>query len=350
MASLESLPPDQRAVLDLVLKRGRSYDEIAQMLGIDRAAVRERALAAFDELGPQTRIPPERRALITDYLLGQLPARVADATRERLGQSAGERAWARVLASEVAPTARQPLPEIPIEATADHDRSASAGIPVAGPAPHGAALAGPGLAAAAEPAGGAQATPASEPARRRPTSRLGGAILLGAGALVVLAVALIILLTGGGSKKSPAAHASTSTAASTSPSSAAAGSTSTTSTNNAHVVAQINLLPTISGSKAAGVVFVVKQGTNTGIAIQAQHIPPNGKRDAYAVWLYNSPSDSLRLGFVTPAVGTSGVLQAETVLPPNAARFKQILVTDETTSQPRAPGKQVLRGTLAGLS
>ncbi len=57
MASLDSLPPDQRAVLQLVLQRGRSYDDIAQLLSIDRAAVRDRALAAFDALGPQTRVP-----------------------------------------------------------------------------------------------------------------------------------------------------------------------------------------------------------------------------------------------------------------------------------------------------
>ena len=37
MSSLDSLPGDQRAVLQLVLSRGRSYDEIAQLLSIDRA-------------------------------------------------------------------------------------------------------------------------------------------------------------------------------------------------------------------------------------------------------------------------------------------------------------------------
>jgi hypothetical protein len=101
MASLDSLPADQRAVLELVLKRGRTYDEIARMLSIDRAGVRERALSAFDALGPQTRVPPERRALITDYLLGQLPAKVSEDTHQRLAQSASERAWARVLASSL---------------------------------------------------------------------------------------------------------------------------------------------------------------------------------------------------------------------------------------------------------
>ena len=54
MASLDTLPADQRAVLSLVLERGKSYDEIAQMLSIDRAAVRDRALKAFDAIGPQT--------------------------------------------------------------------------------------------------------------------------------------------------------------------------------------------------------------------------------------------------------------------------------------------------------
>ena len=54
----------------MVLQRGRSYDQIAEMLSIDRAAVRQRALQALDALGPHTRVAPERRALITDYLLG----------------------------------------------------------------------------------------------------------------------------------------------------------------------------------------------------------------------------------------------------------------------------------------
>ena len=113
MASLDSLPADQRAVLDLVLQRGRSYDDIARLLAIDRAAVRARALAAFDAIGPDTGLAPESRALITDYLLGQLPDRVAEQTHDRLAESPYERAWARVLASELGPLASNPLPEIP---------------------------------------------------------------------------------------------------------------------------------------------------------------------------------------------------------------------------------------------
>src|ERR1700733_4095604 len=113
MASLESLTPDQRAVLDLVLRRGRSYDDIAGLLAIDRAAVRARALAAFDEIGPETGIPPESRALITDYLLGQLPGPVAEQTRERLAESPYDRAWARVVAAELEPLGAAPPPAGP---------------------------------------------------------------------------------------------------------------------------------------------------------------------------------------------------------------------------------------------
>ncbi len=113
MASLETLPDDQRAVLQMVLGRGRGYEEIGKMLSIDRAGVRDRALAALDALGPETGVPDLQRHLITDYLLGQLPGPVAEQTRERLASSPTERAWARVVASELAPLASKPLPEIP---------------------------------------------------------------------------------------------------------------------------------------------------------------------------------------------------------------------------------------------
>ena len=78
MASLDSLPADQRAVLQLVLQRGRSYDEIAQMLSIDRAGVRERALPALDALGPT-----DARAARAPGADHRLPARPAPAAGQR---------------------------------------------------------------------------------------------------------------------------------------------------------------------------------------------------------------------------------------------------------------------------
>lgn len=56
MSQLDLLPPDQRAVLSLVLNQGRSYGEVAGMLGISEETVRKRAHAALDTLAGHT--PP----------------------------------------------------------------------------------------------------------------------------------------------------------------------------------------------------------------------------------------------------------------------------------------------------
>src|SRR5438105_1511739 len=135
MPSVQSLPPDQRAVLELVLRRGRTYDEIAQLLSIDRAGVRQRALSALDALGPDAGVPAERRALITDYLLSALPPRVTEQVRDRLAQSPGERAWARVIAAELEPIASRPLPDIPAAGETAATPPAPAEPPAAAPAP-----------------------------------------------------------------------------------------------------------------------------------------------------------------------------------------------------------------------
>jgi sigma-70-like protein len=325
MNSIENLTPDQRAVLELVLERGRSYDEIARLLSIDRAGVRERALAAFDALGPQTRVPAERRALITDYLLGALPDRVAEDVREHLAQSASERAWARIVASELQDLAKDPLPEIP---------AGSSGAPAA------AVAAAP---AVKEPVGAAPTAPPTRAPRRpdRPSSRIGGAVLLAGGALVVVAVVLVVLLSGGSSPK----RASTSTRSSTTP------STSTTGTNATKVLSTITLKPPGGGTKPVGIAEVLRVQGKVGIAIVAQNLTANSKSppNAYAVWLSNSPTDSQILGFVSPAVGSNGQMRTAGPLPSNAHHYQKLLLTLETQSKPKTPGPVILEGALTGV-
>lgn len=336
MGSLDTLPPDQRAVIDLVLRRGRSYDDIARLLAIDRAAVRARALAAFEAIGPDTGIAPESRALITDYLLGQLPDRVAEQTRERLASSPYDRAWARVLASELGPVASEPLPEIPDGGRASRERAREAQTGGAGPGAGAGATGGQDGAAA-----GPRERRTRRPPRRsdRPSSRLGGAIMLGVGALIVVAIVVVLIVVlGGGSSKQ---HTSSTPAASGGTGTSTTATTGTTA-GKAQVVAQSNLNPP-GGGQAKGVGFVVKEGSAYGIVIEAAHIPPNS-HNAYAAWLYNSPSDAYRLGFVNPAVGKSGTLQVGSPLPATAGRFKQLLVTLETQSNPKSPGTIVLQG------
>jgi hypothetical protein len=66
MSRLDDLPPDLRATLSLLLDRGKSYAEIADMLAIPESTVRDRAHAALDALsaGPAptaARPTPSRR-------------------------------------------------------------------------------------------------------------------------------------------------------------------------------------------------------------------------------------------------------------------------------------------------
>jgi len=341
MASLDSLPADQRAVLQLVLQRGRSYDEIARLLSIDRAAVRERAVAAFDALGPQTGVSDQRRQLITDYLLGQQSPSVADQTRDQLGESPSERAWARVLASELAPLATAGLPEIPVEGSSSRTQQQARE-----PATEAHPPVSAGSATTSEPR--ADERGGSAAGRR---SRLGGAILILAAVVAVVVVVVILLSSGGsGANKAnpPAASASSTTTAT---STAAGSSTTGTASTPAKVVAQINLTPPTASSKAAGIAEVLKQGVTDGIAIVAQHVPPNATKppNAYAVWLYNSPSDSHILGFVNPGVTSSGRLSTAGGLPANASHYKELIVTVETKAHPKTPGTIVLQGALNGV-
>jgi hypothetical protein len=335
MASLESLTPDQRAVLDLVLRRGRSYDDIARLLAIDRAAVRARALAAFDEIGPETGISPESRALITDYLLGQLPGAVAEQTRERLAESPYDRAWARVVAAELEPLAAEPLPEIPDGAV----RPAAAESRQRSPRE-------------SDPRPPRRRTPRLSD---RPSSRRGGAIMLGVGAIVVVAVVVVLVaLLSGGSSPKPSSSTVASTPAGTS-STATTGTTGTTgtattdtSTSQAQVVGQVNLNPPSGSGAAKGVGLVVKDGSAYGIVIEAEGVAPNN-HNAYAAWLYNSSTDTVRLGFVNPAVGKTGKLQVGSGLPTNAGHYKELLLTLETASNPKTPGTIVLEGPFKGV-
>jgi hypothetical protein len=340
MPSLDSLPGDQRAVLQLVLSRGRSYDEIARMLSIDSSAVRERALAALRALGPQTTVSEERRGMISDYLLGQLADRDADQVRTLLAGSPSDRAWARVLSSELAPLASGPMPEIPVQPDAPE----------------------PDLPAQPQGQPGGEPETAPQQAEVPPrSSRIGGALLI-AGGVVVVAAVVFLLVRGGGSSKQPTAStpASASTpaagASATTPAASGSSTTSTTSgtSSTAKVVAQINLAPpasTKAASKAAGIAEILNEGSANGVAIVAQNVPANTTRppNAYAVWLYNSPSDAQILGFVNPGVGKTGRLSTAGGLPTNAKHFKNLIVTLETNAKPKTPGTIVLEGPLSGL-
>jgi outer membrane biosynthesis protein TonB len=362
MPSLDNLPGEQRAVLEMVLKHGRSYDEIARLLSMDRAKVRERAQIALDTIGPHTEVAPNHQHLIADYLLGQLSDTEAREVRDLLADSPSDRAWARVVASELAPlTGDKPLPEIPVERSTPREPDAPA-AGRAGPIPEPAPVTPTPEPTAPEPlspppvAGSDPASPEAEPKRRR-SSRLGGALVILVGVIAV-AVVLVVVLRSGHSKKHPTASTTAAAPAASGSSTPTASTpttptTATTGTSSASVVAQINLTPpsSIKNSKSAGIAEVLNEGSTDGVAIVAQKVPANTTKppNAYAVWLYNSSKDAKLLGFVSPAVNKSGRLQTAGQLPTNASRFKQLIVTVETTAKPKTPGSILLQGALTGL-
>src|SRR3954454_15052323 len=107
------LSADQKAMLQLLLERGQSYDDLASILGAGPTEVRSRARAALTELAGTD---PDRNVALTDYLLGQAdPIDRADAVRH-LKDNPEDLAMVTELAQKlrlVAPEAE--LPRLPRE-------------------------------------------------------------------------------------------------------------------------------------------------------------------------------------------------------------------------------------------
>jgi hypothetical protein len=326
MSRLDDLPPDQHATLSLLLSKGKSYAEVAALLGISERAVHDRAQAAVAVLAPglARELPAERRAEIGNYLLGQQGS-VAErlATRTYLESSAPARAWANAISADILPLSTAPLPEVPKD-----------------PAP-------PAQAAHASAAGAvpAEHEPSPQPAGRsgwvrgqypQPSSRVGGALLLAAIAAVIVAVVLIVGGGGGGSR------AARTTAASSTSHTSSTASTGTSTSGGPTEDQRLTLTSPDPSSKAAGVVEILSESGKHAFYLAAEHLPPS-HGFFYAVWLYNSPSSHEALS-KSPAVGSNGRLQGGALLPANAGDYHTMLLTRETSERPTHPGPVVLSG------
>jgi hypothetical protein len=107
VSPLESLAPDQRAALELVLRQRRSYAELADLLGLPETAVRARARSALEALAPDLPPPPGAGEL-ADFLLGQQDAAATERTRARLAADDAAQSWLVTVSAplaELAPAA-----------------------------------------------------------------------------------------------------------------------------------------------------------------------------------------------------------------------------------------------------
>lgn len=298
---LDSLAPDQRAVLELVLREERSYADLAGMLGISDEAVRRRAregVAALADDGDG--LGTHERERVADYLLGQLDGDEHAATAAMLASSPPARAWAEDVAEELRPVARRELPELPAERRPP------------------------------------------EPDRR--SSRLGGAILLAVCTVVLLGALGAWLLTRDPEQKTTATATATPTPAAT-----------------PQALAQLPLRA-VGDSKAKGAMELnaTREG-QVGLFVLARGVRPSGPDEAYAVWLTDARRKAFRIGFEAKGEGGSGQPNGELAMSGPSpdidqkrftralTQYDRLVISLETSDAATKPASVVLRGSLKEL-
>lgn len=303
-------------MLSLILLQARTYADIAILLRLPDDDVRKRAHAAAKHLVDSNAAPaPAVQEQVIDYLLGEQAVSEREQTRSILQDDPVAREWAAKLVDGLSPLAKGNLPAIP-EAPAKEPAPAPVDDEPVAPEPVQPVIMV--TAPSAEPPQPVVMTtaPSKEPSpqRTRPRGRL-LALALGTLAIAVAIVIVVVASGGGGSHQ----HSSTT---------------------------QLVLTPVAGGSSAGGSATVQRQNGGLLMELSAHGLAPNTHSNSYAVWLYNTPSDALLLGFASPPVGPSGAFKNGAALPRDASRFHMLLVTVETVQQPAKPGTIVLRAPL----
>ena len=325
MSRIDALPADQRSVLQLLLRQGKGYDDLSGLLNLHAGEVRSRAYDALDALGPGAAgLPSDRRQAIADWLLGQQGPDKAKETRKFISGSPAGRAWAQAVANELRPLGGDRLPDLPLD-------GATAKQADAAPSPPDGAAADGASADAAPPAAERPGATPFAPAPSAPprVSRRGGAILIAAVLAAIVAAVLVIVLTGNDDNKPKRAASTTTTAA------------------QPTVKAQANMTAPegAPAAKALAIVQVVSSNGQDVVNAVAQGLPTTSKA-AYAIWAYTSPTETRLIGGFNKT-DNKGHLVYQGALPQDVTdvtRYKEILVTRETSGNPTKPGTIYLRG------
>ena len=304
MATFDQLSAEQRAIVELVLQQGKTYEELAEMLGMPERRVRELARDALVELAPVSvrAVEEDWRGQLTDYVLGQQAGPEAAATKGHLRRSEAARSWTRSLLDSLAGL----YPNGSMPAVPDGER----GRRSAAAAPRRPAT-GTGLAA-----------PADAAVKRR--RLLAGAGVLAALALVAILVWPVGVLIGDDDEPTPAAEQ------------AASGDG-----DGQNAAQQETGAP-------AGIAIVVEQNGRRQLLVQAARLEPSGQREAYEVWLYNGQGDAKTLG--GQVTDQQGNYQAVGNLPADFEQYRFIDISREPLDQQRGhSGDSVLRGRVPKL-
>jgi hypothetical protein len=243
------ITPDQEAVLQLLLERGKSYGDLAKLLAIEPAGVRARARAALTELGGAD---PDRNVGLTDYLLGQAdPIGRADVSRH-LKEDPDDHALATALLErlrEMFPGAE--LPRLPGEPRLPPRRRRAA----------------PAHEAADEPTrtGLDRLTSGLSASQRR--------LIIGLGSTAVILIVVVLAITGvfGGGDEDG--------------SSTAAGQTTTAAEAPDEQVERVTLRAQGGGDARGEAVFGLATGDQPFVEISIEGLDPAPQDQQYVVWL-----------------------------------------------------------------
>ncbi len=342
-----ALTEDQRAMLQLLLERGQSYEDIASLLGSDVDEIRARARSALKDMGGAD---PDAEVSLTDFLLGQAdPIGRADAARHLQGDP-DARELATKLETQlrlIAPGAD--LPEIPSGGKPSPSRFA----PEPKTAKKQSAAKAP-----SSPAGTSSGGMSGH--QKRLIGGLAGA------AVLVLAVVLIATgaFSGGGDDGD-----STDTVA-TSPGDATSQTASNTTGPQAGDPSVVSALLEPVGDAdpdaKGGAVFGQIKKTPV-LQVIAKGLTPTTDGENYSIWLYRSDKAAFRLSGVR--VTKTGGIAAQIPVPTQVIRFVSngtfpqidISLTQDADLKAQAAkdreskkltlnhiGESVLRGTIKG--
>lgn len=254
-----ALPPDQRALLQLLCERGQSYEDIGALLGTTADEARAKARAALTEIGGAD---PDAEVGLTDYLLGQAdPIGRADAVRHLQSDPDAHALAARIEEGlrEIAPSAELPkLPE-------PRGRARRAAVPASDEPSDAPARTG------------ALADHSSSAATNRQTRVIAG--IAAGGVVLLVAILWVAGVFGGGDEEEPA----TSAAAGTSTS---ADGSATDAASEAERVTTVKLAPAGDSGVAGTVDFGIANGNQLYADVQLNGLDPRPPEDeAVFLWL-----------------------------------------------------------------
>ena len=312
------LSNDQKAILRLLSQRGEDgYEDLTALLGIDAAAVHERAKAAAAQLEAEGIPAPS------------IPAPGASrpgAVPEPTEPAPASEPSAQPVEPPPAPAPAEPAPPAPVK-------------PVTTPPPPPAA----------------KAKSSQSPKLQLPKS--GGArAALAAGVAIVVALVIVVLVSGGGGSSDP-------TTSTTAASEGATGSGGIAAANPKLTQA---VLSPVDGGGAKGLATFGRVKNSLALQLEAEGLEPTGKGQSYTVWLYDTASK--RLPLASTEVGANGRIGAQVAVPTEVLAylanetFGQLYIsrTDDATLKaalakatkekktPTYTGTDVLSGTITG--